>query len=157
MEDIARVVAGTKITGSLLRISKHAARLFAAYPGANFSLGRIIDELVAAAAAAKVAVEISRPKTRQIDPASLASNLPGTEQGAQERVRLMTEPQAVAIFLNRIAGELERLKNQTSIVSETAPVDLSSLLHSLDAAIVEARRRALTTSQLGRFHLDRLE
>jgi hypothetical protein len=69
----------------------------------------------------------------------------------------MTEPQAVAIFLNRIAGELERLKNQTSIVSETASVDLSSLLHSLDAAIVEARRRALTTGQLGRFRLDRLE
>jgi hypothetical protein len=38
MEDIALVVAGTKITGSLLRTSKHAARLFAAYPGANFSL-----------------------------------------------------------------------------------------------------------------------
>ncbi len=57
----------------------------------------------------------------------------------------MTEPQAVAIFLNRIAGELERLKTQTTIVNETAQVDLSSLLHVLNGAIIEARRQALIT------------
>jgi hypothetical protein len=60
-EEIERIVAETQSSGATLRTSFHAASLFAAYPGANFSVGRIIDELVVAASAAKVPVEIAWP------------------------------------------------------------------------------------------------
>ena len=60
-EEIDRIVAEAQSRGATLRTSYHAASLFAAYPGANFSVGRIIDEIVVAASAAKVPVEIARP------------------------------------------------------------------------------------------------
>lgn len=61
MEDIARIVACIKRDGTILRTSQHATLLFASYPGANFSIGRIIDELVLAASEANVSVETARP------------------------------------------------------------------------------------------------
>lgn len=54
----------------------------------------------------------------------------------------MTEPQPVTVFLNRIAGELTRLKNQAAIVSENASLDLSPLVRKLEATLAEARKLA---------------
>jgi hypothetical protein len=54
----------------------------------------------------------------------------------------MTESPAVAIFLNRIARELERLRNQTAIIADTSDRDLSSVLKVLSAAIKETRKQA---------------
>ena len=62
LEAIPQIVASAQADGGMLRIAEHAAMLFAAYPAANLSMGRIVDELVAAAAAAGVPVEISRPE-----------------------------------------------------------------------------------------------
>ena len=62
LEEIPRIVADAKAEGMTLRTAHHAGILFATYPGANLSIGRIIDELVAAAAVAGVPVEIARPE-----------------------------------------------------------------------------------------------
>ena len=61
LREIERIVADARAKGSILRTADHAARLFATYGSANFSIGKIVDELVAAAAVAKVPVEIARP------------------------------------------------------------------------------------------------
>jgi hypothetical protein len=58
-EEIARIVSEAKGGGGTLRTGYHAALLFDAYP-TTFSLGRIIDELILAAAREGVPVEISR-------------------------------------------------------------------------------------------------
>ena len=58
--EIDRIVAEAAINGCSLLTAKHATRLFAAYPGAHWSIRRITDELIATAAVAKVPVEISR-------------------------------------------------------------------------------------------------
>ena len=60
-EEIACIVASARRNGRTLRTARHAASLFAAFPGANFSIGRIIDEIVLEAAAHGVALEIGRP------------------------------------------------------------------------------------------------
>ena len=51
-----------------MRTSEHAGALLAAYPDANFSLGRIIDEFVVAACAANVPIEMGRTNGGQGDP-----------------------------------------------------------------------------------------
>lgn len=60
-EEVERIVADVLANGRTLVTGRHAASLFAAYPDANFSVGRIVDELVAEAARAKVPVQITRP------------------------------------------------------------------------------------------------
>ena len=60
LEEVLRIVEDAKRSSSVVRAGYHAGQLLAAYPKAGFSLGRIIDEIVAAAAAARVPVEISR-------------------------------------------------------------------------------------------------
>ena len=59
-EEIERIVADAKAAEMTLNTAAHAARLFAAYPGAHYSVGRIVDELVVAATAAGLPVEIAR-------------------------------------------------------------------------------------------------
>jgi hypothetical protein len=51
---------GDQRRGDTLQTSFHTAALFATYPEANWSVGHIIDELVMAASADKVPVEIGR-------------------------------------------------------------------------------------------------
>ena len=59
-EEIARIVAEAKPDGAALRTGYHAAQLAAAYPNCGFSLGRIINELIAEAASQHVPLEIAR-------------------------------------------------------------------------------------------------
>ena len=60
-EEIARIVALAKARGEILvRAGYHAGMLAAAYPGATFSVGLIIDEIILAAAKAGLAVEMDR-------------------------------------------------------------------------------------------------
>lgn len=61
LEQIAIIVADAERDGRIISTARHAARLFASFPGANFSIGRIIDELVLAASSRRVALEITRP------------------------------------------------------------------------------------------------
>lgn len=67
LEEIERIVADTARAGTILRTGEIAARLAEIYPGTNFSIGRIIDEIIASATVAKVAVEISRPDSGSVD------------------------------------------------------------------------------------------
>ena len=60
LTEIERIVSEAAQTSAVLRTQDHAARLLESYP--DFSLGRIINEIVATAAIAKVPVEIERPK-----------------------------------------------------------------------------------------------
>lgn len=60
LEDILRIIEDAERSSSVVRAGCHAGRLLAAQPNAGLSLGRIIDEIVAAAGASKVPVEISR-------------------------------------------------------------------------------------------------
>jgi hypothetical protein len=55
---IEAIVADAAVSGEMIRAGYHAGMMAADFP--QFSLGRIIDEIVAAAAVAKVPVEISR-------------------------------------------------------------------------------------------------
>jgi hypothetical protein len=59
-EEIERLVTDAEAQKATLRTGGNACRLFAAYSGANWSVGRIIDEMVAAASKRGVAVEIDR-------------------------------------------------------------------------------------------------
>ena len=59
-DDIRCVVADAAASGEMLRLSPHARRLKQTYPGSDYSERRIVDELIIAASAAKVAVEIAR-------------------------------------------------------------------------------------------------
>jgi hypothetical protein len=59
-EEIEHIVAEAQRIGGTLQTSYHAASLFAT-PGANWSVGRIIHEIVLAASASNVPVEIARP------------------------------------------------------------------------------------------------
>jgi hypothetical protein len=61
LKEIAGIVTDAQRNRTILKAGPHDAKLFASYPGAHFSLGRIIDELIHAASTAKVPVEISRP------------------------------------------------------------------------------------------------
>lgn len=60
-EEIARIVSDAALAGETLSTGGHAARLFAAYPGANWSVGHIVDELVLEATRRGVPMEIARP------------------------------------------------------------------------------------------------
>ena len=57
-KEIGCMLAVAKSKGSIVDVGHHAGVLLASYPRANFSLGRIIDEIVVAAAAAGVPIEI---------------------------------------------------------------------------------------------------
>jgi hypothetical protein len=59
-EEIARIVADAKREGRMICTSDHAEHLRATY-ATGWSLGHVIDEIVAAAAAEGVPVEIARP------------------------------------------------------------------------------------------------
>lgn len=61
LKEIACIVRDAERNGGVLATGMHAARFFASFPGAHLSIGRIIDEIVLAAATKKVAVEIYRP------------------------------------------------------------------------------------------------
>jgi len=67
LKKIACIVSDAERNGSVLATGRHAAMLFADYPGANLSVGRIIDEIVIAAASKMVTVEINRlhPETAE--------------------------------------------------------------------------------------------
>ena len=62
--EIARIVEEAQRRGAILRTGQHAAKLFAAYAGANWSLGHIIDELIVMAAGVRVVVGLARPNRR---------------------------------------------------------------------------------------------
>jgi hypothetical protein len=66
LKEIERIVDSAKSSGRILRAGRYAGLLSDRYP--EFSIGRIVDELVAAAAVAKVPVEISRPSWPDPDP-----------------------------------------------------------------------------------------
>ena len=59
-DEIRAIVADAVSSKQLLRVGKHAKRLSATYPSSGFSQRRLIDEIIAAASAAKVPVEIDR-------------------------------------------------------------------------------------------------
>jgi hypothetical protein len=61
LKEIACIVGDAERNSDVLATGTHAAMLYAAYPDAHLSLGRIIDEIVLAASTKKVAVEINRP------------------------------------------------------------------------------------------------
>jgi hypothetical protein len=80
---IWRIVADARAAGaSILYTRDHAARLAATYPTADYSVGRIIDEIVLAAAAIGVAVEIARPDEASVE---LASS-PAINSGGQSAI-----------------------------------------------------------------------
>jgi hypothetical protein len=58
---IERIVANAKGGGATIRAGYHAGMLAADFPNCNFSIGRIVDEVVLAATRAGVPVEIARP------------------------------------------------------------------------------------------------
>ena len=60
-KEIERIVANERAKGGILHTGYHAGQLAATYPAANLSVGRIIDEIVAAAALADLPIEISLP------------------------------------------------------------------------------------------------
>jgi hypothetical protein len=62
-DEIAKVVEDARSSRLTLRTGPHAARLFAAHPNANRSVGHIVDQLIAAAVAAGVAVEITHNRS----------------------------------------------------------------------------------------------
>ena len=62
LREIACLVGEAERNGGKIATGTHAAMLFATYPGANFSVGRIIDEIVLAASAKRLVVEIDRPR-----------------------------------------------------------------------------------------------
>ena len=62
LEEIERIIAEAKQANDVVRAGYHAGQLLRAYPQSGFSLSRIINEITAVAAAAKVPVEISRPE-----------------------------------------------------------------------------------------------
>ena len=64
IKEIAALVADAKRDGRLISTDVHAARLLAAYPDANFSVGRIVDEIILAASALGIAVEMARPSDK---------------------------------------------------------------------------------------------
>lgn len=57
--EIARLVADAKASDTIICTTHHAALLFATSPDANFSIGRIAEELVEAAREAGVASDVS--------------------------------------------------------------------------------------------------
>jgi len=61
LADIGKVIAVAAETGTMVRTGDLANTLVADYPAAGFTVGRIIVEITAAAAASKVPVEIDRP------------------------------------------------------------------------------------------------
>jgi hypothetical protein len=61
LHEITRIVDEAGRGRDVLLAGHHAAVLFASYPDAHFSIGRIIDELVLAAASEGVAVEMAGP------------------------------------------------------------------------------------------------
>ena len=82
-EEIRRIVDKASASGQTLRASYFAAILFADYPGANFSVDRITNELLAAAAAAKASTpsplstylfELLGPRAEELGPMDLQSD-----------------------------------------------------------------------------------
>ena len=63
IREIARIVAKARVDGRLLRAAPHAVTLLSTYPDAHLSMDRILDEIVIAASAAKVPVEIAHPES----------------------------------------------------------------------------------------------
>jgi hypothetical protein len=59
LEEIERIIADARKANDVVRAGYHAGQLLRAYPQAGLTLSRIIDEITAAAAMAKVPVEIS--------------------------------------------------------------------------------------------------
>ena len=59
-DEIESIIGEAKANGETLRTGYHAGLLAVAYPDANFSIGRIIEELILAAAKASIPVEIGR-------------------------------------------------------------------------------------------------
>jgi hypothetical protein len=81
--EIGRIVADARTTGvGILHTNDHAGRLAAIYPTAGYSIGHIIDEIVVAAAAAGVAVEVARPNKRSIE----ESARPSIKSGGQSAI-----------------------------------------------------------------------
>ena len=60
LQDIERIIDEARIRSSIVRAGYHAGELLRAYPMSGLSLGRIVDEIVLAAASAGVPVEIGR-------------------------------------------------------------------------------------------------
>lgn len=60
--EIDRIVSDAKMSGDTLRTGLHAGRLALMYSESNYSIGRIIEEIVVAAAEAGVPVEVGRTK-----------------------------------------------------------------------------------------------
>jgi hypothetical protein len=58
--EIGRIITEAQQAHEIVRAGFHAGRLLRTYSHAGFSLGRIIDEIVLAASAAKVPCEIDR-------------------------------------------------------------------------------------------------
>jgi len=60
LEEIERIIAEAKKANDVVRAGYHAGQLLRVYPQAGFTHSRIINEITAAAAMAKLPVEISR-------------------------------------------------------------------------------------------------
>ena len=58
--EIGRVITEAQSAGSIVRAGHTASQLLRSYPTAGFSLGHILDEVIAAAAAAGIPVDMSR-------------------------------------------------------------------------------------------------
>jgi len=65
MRAIDHIVADAHNDGAILRLPRYVALLSAYYPRAGISDGRIADQLIAAARAMGVAVEVGRPARPQ--------------------------------------------------------------------------------------------
>jgi len=71
-EEMRRVVAGAVADGGVLSIADGVARIVAAVPRSGLSKRQIGDELMMAAVAAGIAVEIGSPK-RDVEKSDLAA------------------------------------------------------------------------------------
>jgi hypothetical protein len=62
MQEIDRIIAEAKGAENIVRAGYLAGQLFRAYPAAGLSAREIVDAIIAAAAAAGLAVDISQPE-----------------------------------------------------------------------------------------------
>ena len=62
-EEIEHIVSRASLGMGFLRAGEHAYRILKQYPNCGMNGKQVVDEIIATAAAAGVAVEMSRPHT----------------------------------------------------------------------------------------------
>jgi len=93
LEEIERIVAEAKQANDPVSAGYHAGHLLRAYPQSGLSLGRIINEITAMAAASKVPVENSRP----VASFELVHGNPARPKASKDRTRAAASAAMITI------------------------------------------------------------